>query len=319
MDNKNGQKNSHNIAVPEVLTEVKVGGLTFRNPVITASGTYGFGTEMAAYYDLSKLGGICTKGLTLNPKAGNPPHRLAEVSTGMLNAVGLQNPGIEVFVAEILPQMLTYNTRIIANIAGTSNAEYIRLVEILDETRVDAIELNLSCPNVKEGCMSIGTAPLLIEQVVAACRERTDKPLWVKLTPNVTDIVSAARAAERGGADAIVLINTLLGMAVDFKKRRPVIRNNTGGYSGPGVKPVALRMVSDIYNSCNLPVVGLGGISSAQDALEFMLCGAAAVQVGTACMVDPGLPLRLADEMAEMAAEDGETSLAAYTGALKLW
>ncbi len=302
-----------------VTTDVIVGRVRLKNPVLAASGTFGFGAELAPYYDLSKLGGICTKGLTRHPRVGNPPPRIAETPSGMLNAVGLQNPGVDFFVKDILPTMLTYNTAIIANVAGNSREDYVDMVRILSATEVTVIELNLSCPNVRAGCMSIGTEPEQIIDVVASCRAVTDKPLWVKLTPNVTSIATVARAAEDAGADALVLINTLLGMAVDLTTERPVLRNNTGGLSGPAIKPVALRMVHEAYTHTNLPIVGLGGIASAEDALAFMLCGASAVQVGTASMIDPDLIFRLPRDMAAIAGAAGHGTLARYTGQLRPW
>lgn len=303
----------------QVKTEVTVGNVRLKNPVLAASGTFGFGAELAPYYDLSCLGGICTKGLTLQPRIGNPPPRVAETKSGMLNAVGLQNPGVDVFVTEILPEMLTYDTAIIVNVAGNSKEDYVEMVRILSATEVTALELNLSCPNVSAGCMSIGAEPEQVWEVVASCRAVTDKPLWVKLTPNVTSISAVARAAEEAGADALVLINTLLGMAVDLKTERPVLRNNTGGLSGPAIKPVALRMVYEAHRNTNLPIVGLGGIATAEDALEFMLCGASAVQVGTAAMIDPDLIFRLPAEMAAIAGAAGHDNLARYTGQLRPW
>ncbi|MGI6091205.1 MAG: dihydroorotate dehydrogenase [Saccharofermentanales bacterium] len=303
----------------QVKTEVTVGNVRLKNPVLAASGTFGFGAELAPYYDLSCLGGICTKGLTLQPRIGNPPPRVAETKSGMLNAVGLQNPGVDVFVTEILPEMLTYDTAIIVNVAGNSKEDYVEMVRILSATEVTALELNLSCPNVSAGCMSIGAEPEQVWEVVASCRAVTDKPLWVKLTPNVTSISAVARAAEEAGADALVLINTLLGMAVNLKTERPVLRNNTGGLSGPAIKPVALRMVYEAHRDTNLPIVGLGGIAAAEDALEFMLCGASAVQVGTAAMIDPDLIFRLPAEMAAIAGAAGHDNLARYTGQLLPW
>lgn len=302
-----------------VKVEVQVGSVRLKNPVLAASGTFGFGEELAPYYDLSRLGGICTKGLTLEERCGNPPPRVAESKSGMLNAVGLQNPGVSVFVKEILPRMLTYDCAVIANIAGDTIADYMKMTEILTDTEVTALELNLSCPNVRVGGMSLGTDPDLVREVVASCRKLTNKPLWVKLTPNVTSILSVAKAAEEAGADALVLINTLLGLAVDLKTERPVLRNNTGGLSGPAIKPVALRMVQEVYWGTDLPVVGLGGIASAEDALEFMLCGASAVQVGTASMIDPDLIFKLPQEMADLAQAAGHDSLARYTGKLRPW
>jgi len=307
------------ITSKQVTTEVTVGSVRLKNPVLAASGTFGFGAELAPYYDLSDLGGICTKGLTLQPRVGNPPPRVAETVGGMLNAVGLQNPGVDVFLKEILPTMLTYDTAIIVNVAGNSREDYVEMVRILSATEITALELNLSCPNVSAGCMSIGAEPEQVLDVVASCRALTDKPLWVKLTPNVTSISTVARAAEKAGADALVLVNTLLGMAVDLKSERPLLRNNTGGLSGQAIKPIALRMVYEVYRDTKLPIVGLGGIASAEDALEFMLCGASAVQVGTASMVDPDLIFRLPEEMAAIASIAGHDNLARYTGQLRPW
>lgn len=307
------------ITSKHVSMDVTVGRVRLKNPVLAASGTFGFGAELAPYYDLSGLGGICTKGLTLQPRVGNPPPRVAETAGGMLNAVGLQNPGVDVFVKDILPTMLSYDTAIIANVAGNSREDYVDMVRILESTEVTAIELNLSCPNVRAGCMSIGTEPEQIVDVVASCRAVTNKPLWVKLTPNVTSIAAVAHAAEEAGADALVLINTLLGMAVDLKTERPVLRNNTGGLSGPAVKPVALRMVYEARCHTGLPIIGLGGIASAEDALEFMLCGASAVQVGTAAMIDPDMIFHLPADMAAIAGAAGHDTLARYTGKLRPW
>ena len=299
--------------------EVSVGKVRLKNPVLAASGTFGFGEELAPYYNLSLLGGICTKGLTLEERCGNPPPRVAETDCGMLNAVGMQNPGVGAFVEKILPRMLTYDCAVIANLAGDTVADYMKMVEILSGTEVTALELNLSCPNVRVGGMSLGTDPDLVLEVVASCRQLTDKPLWVKLTPNVTSILTVALAAKEAGADALVLINTLLGLAVDLKTERPILRNNTGGLSGPAIKPVALRMVQEVYRGTSLPIIGLGGIASAEDALEFMLCGASAVQVGTASMIDPGMIFQLSEDMADLAREAGHDSLARYTGKLQPW
>lgn len=302
-----------------VKTEVMVGDLSLKNPVLAASGTASFGLELIKSYDLAKLGGICTTAVTLEERRGNLPPRVAEAKSGMLNAIGLQNPGVEVFVRDILPQMQDFGCEIIVNIAGRGIDDYKSVVEILARENISALELNLSCPNVSTGCMSIGTEPELVRELVRSCRDLTDKPLWVKLTPNITSIVPAAVAAEEAGADALVLINTLMGMAVDLETERPLLKNNTGGLSGPAIKPVALRMVHEAYQNVNIPIVGVGGISSAEDALEFMLCGAAAVQVGTALMVDPDLLFELADKMADIAAQAGHDNLARYTGKLNLW
>lgn len=315
MDNKKTKPQENKV----VKREVQVGGVRLKNPILAASGTFGFGAELAPHYDLSLLGGICTTGITLESRRGNPPPRIAETSGGMLNSVGLQNPGVSAFVTDILPEMLNYGCAIIANVAGNSTDDYVEMTRILNATEVTALELNLSCPNVSAGGMSIGTEPELVREVVVACRKQTDKPLWVKLTPNVTSISAVAKAAKEAGADALVLINTLLGIAVDLNSERPLLRNNTGGLSGPAIKPIALRMVYEVYRAVKLPLVGLGGISSAVDALEFMLCGASAVQVGTASLVNPELIFSLPEEMAEIAQAAGHDSLARYTGKLRLW
>lgn len=296
-----------------------VGSLTLGNPVLAASGTFGFGREMSQFQDLSRLGGICSKGLTLLPQAGNPPPRVAETASGMLNSVGLQNPGMTAFLAEELPFMRQLGCRIIANIAGHSTDEYLEMCRLLEQSDVDAIELNLSCPNVKEGCMLIGSDARQIELLVSQARKLTRKPLWAKLTPNVTSIGDMALAAEAGGADAVVLINTLLGMAIDRRTRRPVQRNNTGGLSGPAIKPVALRMVNEARRCIKIPIVGVGGIMCAEDALEFMIAGASAIQVGTASLVNPTACQDIINEMTILAEADGISAVRDYIGTLELW
>ena len=296
-----------------------VGRLSLANPVIAASGTFGFGREMAQYQNLSLLGGISSKGLTLKPRSGNLPPRVAETSSGMLNSVGLQNPGLAFFLDQELPYMKQLGCRIIANIAGHETAEYLEMCRQLDSSCVDVIELNLSCPNVKEGCMLIGSNSRLIEELVAAAREVTSKPLWAKLTPNVTSISEMALAAEAGGADAVVMINTLLGLAIDRQTRRPILRNNTGGLSGPAIKPVALRMVAETYRAVKIPIVGLGGIMNGNDALEFMIAGASAVQIGTANLISPTACHDIICEMEQIAIADGVKDLSEYIGSLELW
>ena len=268
-------------------TRVNICGVELKNPVIAASGTFGFGREYNEFYDVGMLGGISSKGLTLLPREGNDGVRIAETPSGILNCVGLQNPGVEAFIERELPFMRESGAVVIANAAGSSLQDYEKICERLSETDVDMIELNISCPNVRCGGMSFGVLPTSVEEVTRAARSHCSKPLIVKLTPNVSDIADNARAAENGGADAVSLINTLTGMAVDVYTRRPVLGNVTGGLSGPCVKPVALRMVRQVYKAVSVPVIGLGGITSARDVLEFMLCGAAAVQVGTANLSDP--------------------------------
>lgn len=278
---------------------VNVGSMSFRNPVILASGTAGFGRELDEYIDFEKIGGISSKGLTCVPREGNPGCRVAEVTGGMLNSVGLQNPGIDAFLKTELSYMRSLKTRIIVNVAGHSTDDYVEMVEKLNTVseKIDVLELNLSCPNVKAGCMSIGTDAKQIEAIVSNLRKRTKLPLWIKLTPNVTSISDMAIAAEQSGADAVVLINTLLAMCIDIRTKRPILQNNTGGLSGPAIKPVAIRMVADCYRAVSIPIIGLGGIASAEDILEFIIAGASAIQVGTSTLVHPGISQKLVEEL----------------------
>lgn len=267
--------------------KVNIAGVEFKNPIIPASGTFGFGREYMQFYDISALGGLCTKGLTLEERQGNPAPRIAETPMAMLNSVGLQNPGVDTFLRRDLQILKKIDTRVIANIAGSTTEDYIAMAEKLSVDGVDMIEMNISCPNVKAGGMAFGIYPKNVEEIVKAVRPYAKKPLIVKLSPNVADITENARAAESAGADAISLINTLSGMAVNLKTRRPILANVQGGMSGPAVKPVALRMVWQCYNAVKLPIIGLGGITNYQDVLEFMLCGASAVEVGTANLMCP--------------------------------
>lgn len=278
---------------------VNIGGINFQNPVIMASGTYGFGREYSEYIDLNELGGISVKGLTLKERKGNNPPRIAETPAGILNSVGLQNPGVHAFIEHDLPFLQDFNTKVIANIAGNTIEEYCEMAEILGDTDIDAIEMNVSCPNVKAGCLAFGTTPRGIEEITSAVKKYCKQPLIVKLTPNVSDIVSIAKAAEASGADSISLINTILGMAIDIHKRRPILANNFGGLSGPAVKPVALRMVYEAAHAVKIPVIGMGGISCAADAIEFLLAGATAVMVGTANFVDPTVPVSIINGIEE--------------------
>lgn len=298
---------------------VRVGELELKNPLIAASGTFGFGREMSQYMDLSRLGAIATKGFTNEVKAGNPPVRVAECRCGMLNAVGLQNPGLEHVLEHELPFMAGEKACIVANIAGACQEDYVSICRRLEARPIAAIELNLSCPNVKQGCLSFGVDPYAIESVVSTCKAVSSHPIWVKLTPNVTSIVETAKAAESGGADAISLINTLLGMAVDLRTRRPVLRNNTGGYSGPAIKPVALRMVSEVYHAVKIPVVGMGGIESASDVLEFIMAGASAVQIGTALLRNPDVFEEILESLPQEMERYGVHNLRDFCGSLKLW
>ncbi len=298
---------------------VNVAGLSMKNPVIAASGTFGFGREYGELFDLSKLGGISVKGLTLEPRKGNRPPRVAETPAGMLNSVGLQNPGVHQFIEKEIPFLRQHDVAIIANASGSTLSDYEQIVEILSDADVDCIELNLSCPNVKEGGMAFGSTCEGITRVVSAVRKKCGKPLMVKLTPNVTDITEIARAAEASGADSLSLINTLLGMVIDTETRKPVLGNLMGGLSGPAVKPIAVRMVWQVYRAVSIPVVGMGGISSGKDAVEFMLAGAAAVMIGTAGFVDPGVWVRASDEMSQYMERQGFADAKQLTGAAIVW
>ncbi len=267
--------------------KVNIAGVEFKNPIITASGTFGFGREYSQYYDLSVLGGISTKGMTLAEKAGNPAPRITEIKSGMINCVGLQNPGVDYFLKEHLPWLKTVDTKVIANVAGSTIEDYIKMCEKVSVDGVDMVELNISCPNVHAGGASLGVDPQNVEKVTRAVRDVCKKPLMVKLTPNVARITDNAKAVEAGGADSVSLINTLSGMVVNYKTRRPILSNNHGGISGPVCKPVALKMVWDCYNAVKIPVVGMGGIMTYTDVLEFMICGASAVQIGAANVFNP--------------------------------
>ena len=296
---------------------VNIAGIDFSNPVIMASGTYGFGHEYSEYIDLNALGGISVKGLTLKERKGNPPPRIAETPAGILNSVGLQNPGVEVFKKHDLPFLRQYKTRIIANIAGNTIEEYCEMAEILGNSDIDAIELNVSCPNVKAGGLAFGTDPKLIEEITSSVKKYCKQPLIVKLSPNVGDIKIMARAAEAAGADCVSLINTLLGMAVDIHKRKPILANNFGGLSGPAVKPIAVRMVYEAAHAVKIPVIGMGGISCGDDAIEFLLAGASAVMVGTANFVNPMVPIEIIDGIKEYMKKYGYNSLQDIIGKLE--
>jgi len=273
------------------MLRVKICGVDFKNPVIAASGTFGFGQEYSDFYDVSKLGGICSKGLTLNKKEGNDGLRIAETKCGMLNSVGLQNPGVEGFIKNELPNMKKIGTNIIANVGGGSIQEYIEAIEKLNKTDVDIIELNISCPNVKVGGMGFGIKSKIAYQVVSEVRKSCTKPLMVKLSPNAEDIIDMAYKCCEAGADAISLVNTFKAMIIDIKKRKPAFDNITAGLSGPAIKPIALRMVYEVSRQVNIPVIGLGGITTVSDAIEFIMAGASAVQIGTANFIKPDICL----------------------------
>jgi dihydroorotate dehydrogenase (NAD+) catalytic subunit len=276
---------------------INIMGISFKNPAIAASGTFGFGREFSQFIDINKLGGIAVKGITLHEKKGNAPPRITETPGGILNSVGLQNPGVDTFMKVEIPYLREYDTVLIVNIAGNTVDEYKELAERLSDSDIDAIELNVSCPNVKKGGMSFGTTVESIYKVVRSVKSVTKKPVIAKLTPNVTDIREIARAAEDAGADAISLINTILGMVIDVKIKRPVLANNFGGLSGPAVKPVAVRMVYEVSSSVDIPVIGMGGIMSGHDAVEFMLAGASAVMVGTANFIKPEACIDIINEI----------------------
>ena len=299
--------------------KVNLAGVTLKNPVITASGCCGYGREYDKLYPIERLGGISVKGTTLQERQGNPPCRIAETPSGMLNSVGLQNPGVEAFLQNELPHLKSRDVVVIANVAGSTVEEYCAIAERLDSSGIDLLEVNISCPNVKEGGAAFGTSCTSAAEVVAQMRRRTSKPMMVKLSPNVTDIVSIARAVEDAGADAVSLINTLLGMRIDLKTRRPVLHNNVGGLSGPAVFPVAVRMVWQVASAVKIPVVGMGGISCGQDAIEMLRAGARAVQIGAALFTDPYTPVRVIEGMDAWLEENGVSDVNEIVGAVRPW
>lgn len=297
---------------------VEFAGLRLKNPVMPASGTFGYGEEYSPYMDLNRLGAIVTKGLSLRPKAGNPTPRIAETKGGMLNAIGLQNVGMDAFVEQKLPFLKEVQTPVIVNFFGNSLEEYGQAAQRLSQIDgIAAVELNISCPNVKQGGIVFGTDPAAAAEVVGLVRSHLNVPLIVKLTPNVTDITVIARAVEEAGADAISCINTLTGLAVDIRRRRPRLANATGGLSGPVLRPLAVRMVYQVVQAVNLPVIGVGGIMSAEDALEFLIAGAQAVQVGTANFVDPSAMINIIDGLQQFCQEEGVASINELIGTLR--
>ena len=301
-------------------TQVHIGrGLTIKNPVMTASGTFGYGLEYGDFIDLNRLGGVLVKGTTLHPRQGNPYPRMAETPSGMLNAVGLQNKGVDYFCEHIYPTIFGYDTVMIVNVSGSQVEDYIETAEKINALEgIPAIELNISCPNVKEGGMAFGVTCAGAASVVRAVRAVYDKTLIVKLSPNVTDITEIARAVEAEGADSISMINTLLGMAIDAEKRRPVLSTITGGLSGPAVKPIALRMVWQTAQVVKVPIIGMGGIASAKDAIEFLLAGASAVEVGTYNFVDPSVTTQIVDGIEDYMHRHGFTDIQDLIGALQI-
>lgn len=298
-----------------IRTEVQLGPLILKNPVLTASGTYGFGEEYASFCPVDRLGGITLKGITPEPRLGNSVPRLAETPAGLLNSVGLENPGLKEFLDSYLPKVRELPTAAIANISGFSVEDYVQMARALQkDSGLAALEINISCPNVKHGGMHFGTDPASAERVIAAVKAETDLPVIAKLSPNVTSIVAMAQAAARGGADILSLINTLLGMSIDIERRQPILANRVGGLSGPAVRPVAVRMVWEVSQAVDLPIIGMGGIVNWQDAVEFLLAGASAVSIGTGNFVDPSAPLEVLDGIEEYCQRHGFSSVSDLTG-----
>jgi len=298
---------------------VALGPLALANPVMTASGTFGYAAEFANLVHLNRLGGVVVKGISLEPRAGNPPPRIFETAAGMLNAIGLENVGVKRFISDKMPYLRTCGCRIVVNILGDSIDDYAALAGQLSAVAgIDALEVNISCPNVKNGGVAFGTAPEMAAAVTRAVKQETDLPVIVKLSPNVTDIVVMARAVAESGADALSLINTLIGMGIDARTRRPRLANVIGGLSGPAIKPVALRMVWQVASAVSIPIIGIGGIGTAEDAIEFLLAGATAVQVGTANFYNPGATEQIIDGIADYLRQQGESSVQAIIGGLRL-
>lgn len=277
---------------------IKLPGLNLKNPIIPASGTFGFGREASKFYDLNILGAIAIKSATVEKRFGNPTPRIAETPSGMLNAIGLQNPGVDIIIRDELPWLRQFDTEIIANVAGACEEDYIEVVKRLNDSDVIKVfELNISCPNVKHGGIALGTTPELASNLTKLVKKVSKKPIYVKLSPNVTDIVSIAKAVEDAGADGLVMINTLLGMRLDLRTRKPVLANVTGGLSGPCIKPIALRMIYQVFKQVNIPIIGVGGIESSEDVIEFLLAGASAVEIGTANLVDPFICKKIIEDL----------------------
>ena len=306
--------------MPNLDMSVNLAGMVMKNPIVVASGTFGFGREYSQFYDLSELGGICAKGLTLHRREGNPAPRIAETPMGILNSVGLQNPGVDAFIEEEMPFLRQYDVKIIANISGNTPEEYGIMCEKLADAGVDMIEVNISCPNVKAGGLAYGTKPELAAEVTEVAKKHAGKvPVMVKMSPNVTDITEIARAIEGAGADAVSLINTLRGMRIDINTGRPILKMNTGGLSGPAVLPVAVRMVWEVANAVKIPILGMGGVSKGSDACQMMMAGATAVAVGTACIADPFAPITVRDELQEIACSKKLDKVSDLTGSVKPW
>lgn len=305
------------MGIKEPSLSVDIASLHLKNPVMTASGTFGYGEEYAEFADLNRLGAIVVKGLSIAPKDGNPAPRIVETPAGMLNAIGLQNIGVKAFIREKLPFLRQFKTPVIANFFGDTTEEYVQAAgELSSAEGVSGLEMNVSCPNKQAGWIVFGTEPKVMEQVVTSVRKATDLPLIVKLSPNVTDIGLMARVAENSGADAVSVINTITGMVVDVKRRRPVLANNTGGLSGPAIRPIAVRMVWEVYKAVKIPVIGMGGIMTAHDALEFIIAGASAVAAGTANFVNPAATVEIIEGIGEFLKEEGIADIKSLIGAL---
>lgn len=298
-------------------TTVNIAGVTLKNPVMTASGTFGSGSEYSEFVDLSRLGAVVTKGVANVPWPGNATPRIAETKSGMLNAIGLQNPGIDVFCERDIPFLRNYDTKIIVNVCGKTTEDYCEVVERLASENVDLLEINISCPNVKEGGIAFGQNPKAVEEITKELKKRAKQPVIMKLSPNVTDITETAKAAEAGGADALSLINTLTGMKIDIHKRAFALANKTGGMSGPAVKPIAVRMVYQTANAVKIPIIGMGGIATAEDAIEFILAGASAVSVGTANFFNPTATIEVAEGIEKYMKQYGFESVKEMTGIVK--
>jgi dihydroorotate dehydrogenase (NAD+) catalytic subunit len=305
--------------MPEINLSVDIGGIILKNPVMTASGTFGFGTEFADLVDLNRLGGIIVKGLSIQPAPGNPPPRIVETPCGMLNAIGLENVGVDAFIREKLPMLESVSTPVFTNIYGKTIDEYVRIAARLNDVeKVAGLEVNVSCPNVTAGGVAFGVNPEMAASVVRAVKAETSKPVIIKLSPNVTDVTIIARSVEDAGADAVSLINTITGMAIDIQKRVPVLANITGGLSGPAIRPVAVRMVWQTARAVRIPVIGIGGIMCAADALEFIIAGAAAVQVGTANFVNPGVTMDIIDGITQYLHDHDIDDIHELIGSLKV-
>jgi len=299
--------------------EVEIAGIRFKNPVLTASGCCGYGLEFEPLFDLSRIGGICTKGLSATPLQGNPPARIQETASGMLNSIGLQNIGARAFVEERLPRLRHYDLRVVCNVFGYTDEQYVEAIQILNDGEgIDAYELNISCPNVKEGGLIIGNDPRAAARVTEAVKQVATRPVIVKLSPNISDVAGMARAIESAGADALSLVNTLVGMSIDVRTFKPRIGNIIGGLSGPAIKPIAVRMVWQAASVVSIPIIGIGGIATTDDALEFLIAGARAVQVGTANFYDPLATVKVADGLSEFLDRTGRTSISEIVGAVSL-